>query len=63
MVGLVCAIILTPLAIMALRGEGVRWKIAVLLGLVPGLISLFLGIFGALLGALITTAYWKIKLP
>lgn len=63
MVGLVVAAILLPLSIMALRSEGIRWAFVIPLALIPAGISLFLGLYGALFGALITTAYWKIKLP
>jgi|GEM_PF-2514337 len=63
MIGLVMGPMLFILAVLALRGEAVRWRWAIPLALIPGLIAFFFGIIGALGGVLITGAYWKIKLP
>jgi hypothetical protein len=62
MIGMIVGPILTILAILALRSEDVRWSYAVPLGLIPGLVAFFFGIYGCLGGALLTAAYWKLKL-
>lgn len=63
MISLILAPVFLILATMALRSEGVRWSIAISLALLPALIAFFLGIIGCMIAALITGAYWKIKLP
>ncbi len=63
LIAMIIAPVLFVLAALALRGEAVRWRYAIPLALIPGLIAFFFGIIGCLGGALITAAYWKIKLP
>ena len=62
MISLILAPVLFVLATMAMRTEGVRWSYSILLGLIPGLIAFFFGVIGVLAAALITGAYWKMRL-
>lgn len=61
--GLIGAAILTPLAISALRREGVRWRYAIPFGLIPGVFTVSFNLLGILIGAILVAAYYKVRMP
>lgn len=62
MIALVGGFILLLLCLGALRTEGVSWKWAIPLSLVPMIAGFFLGIMGIIMGAMYAGALWKMDL-
>ncbi len=62
MLGLIGAVILLPIGVMALRSHEVRWRFAIPFGMIPALFAYFMGIIGIVIGAVLIVAYWKMKL-